>query len=228
MDFSAYEYYLDGDLMEFFEEFGFAMIGIVLGILLVALLVGLVFYVLQSVALYSIAKRRGINNAWLAWIPVGTNWIMGSISDQYQYVVNGKIKNKRKIMLILSLCPIAINLIARVVSTALLLASVGSSATEVVMVSSAVTAVQSVVNAGFSIALAVYGCIALYDLYTSCCPNNNVLFLVLGIIFSFLTPFFLFFNRKRDDGMPPRRPDPVTYTYQEPVANESWQAPEQQ
>ena len=228
MDFSAYEYYLDGDLMEFFEEFGFAMIGIVLGILLVALLVGLVFYVLQSVALYSIAKRRGINNAWLAWIPVGTNWIMGSISDQYQYVVNGKIKNKRKIMLILSLCPIAINLIARVVSTALLLASVGSSATEVVMVSSAVTAVQSVVNAGFSIALAVYGCIALYDLYTSCCPNNNVLFLVLGIIFSFLTPFFLFFNRKRDDGMPPRRPNPVTYTYQEPVANESWQAPEQQ
>ena len=228
MDFSAYEYYLDGDLMEFFEEFGFAMIGIVLGILLVALLVGLVFYVLQSVALYSIAKRRGINNAWLAWIPIGTNWIMGSISDQYQYVVNGKIKNKRKIMLILSLCPIAINLIARVVSTALLLASVGSSATEVVMVSSAVTAVQSVVNAGFSIALAVYGCIALYDLYTSCCPNNNVLFLVLGIIFSFLTPFFLFFNRKRDDGMPPRRPNPVTYTYQEPVANESWQAPEQQ
>ena len=228
MDFSAYEYYLDGDLMEFFEEFGFAMIGIVLGILLVALLVGLVFYVLQSVALYSIAKRRGINNAWLAWIPIGTNWIMGSISDQYQYVVNGKIKNKRKIMLILSLCPIAINLIARVVSTALLLTSVGSSATEVVMVSSAVTAVQSVVNAGFSIALAVYGCIALYDLYTSCCPNNNVLFLVLGIIFSFLTPFFLFFNRKRDDGMPPRRPNPVTYTYQEPVANESWQAPEQQ
>ena len=228
MDFSAYEYYLDGDLMEFFEEFGFAMIGIVLGILLVALLVGLVFYVLQSVALYSIAKRRGINNAWLAWIPVGTNWIMGSISDQYQYVVNGEIKNKRKIMLILSLCPIAINLIARVVSTALLLASVGSSATEVVMVSSAVTAVQSVVNAGFSIALAVYGCIAMYDLYTSCCPKNNVLFLVLGIIFSFLTPFFLFFNRKRDDGMPPRRPDPVTYTYQEPVANESWQAPEQQ
>ena len=46
---------------------------------------------------------------------------------------------------------------------------------------------------------------ALYDVYTSCTPQNNVVFLVLSILFSVTEPFFLFFNRNRDDGMPPRK-----------------------
>ena len=36
-----------------------------------------------------------------------------------------------------------------------------------------------------------------------------LLFLVLSIVFSVTEPFFLFFNRNKDGGMPPRRPDPV-------------------
>ncbi len=53
-------------------------------------------YVLQALSLYSIAKRRGIGKPWLSWIPVANTWILGSISDQYQYVVKGKVRNKRK------------------------------------------------------------------------------------------------------------------------------------
>lgn len=214
----SYEYYMNGDLAEFFEEFGFALVGIVLGILLVALVIAAVFYVLQAVGLYSIAKRRGLSNAWLAWIPIGNYWILGSISDQYQYVVKGKIRNKRKILLILELCIIAVGMIMGLVSTVLLLTADGSDA---VMVSTTVNLIQSLLTFGISITAAVFWYMALYDLYSSCCPESNVLFLVLSIVFSFLLPFFLFFNRKRDDGMPPRRPEPRYIPPQQ-----TWDAPD--
>src|SRR5699024_11895073 len=59
----------------------------------------LVLYIFQSCSLYSIAKRRGISNPGLAWVPVAFVWILGSVSDQYQYVVRGKVCNRRKILL---------------------------------------------------------------------------------------------------------------------------------
>ena len=56
-----------------------------------------------------------------------------------------------------------------------------------------------------AVAAAVIRFIALYDLYRSLEPDNAVLFLVLSILFSITEPFFLFFNRDKDVGMPPRR-----------------------
>ena len=52
-------------------------------------LIGIATYVLSALGLYTIAKRRGLNHPWLAWIPVASAWIVGSLSDQYRYVVNG-------------------------------------------------------------------------------------------------------------------------------------------
>ena len=46
---------------------------------------------------------------------------------------------------------------------------------------------------------------ALYDVYRSMDPNNAVLYLVLSILFRPTEPFFLFFNREKDLGMPPRK-----------------------
>ena len=59
--------------------------------------------------------------------------------------------------------------------------------------------------AGVAIAAAVIRFVALYDVYRSLDPNNAVLFLVLSIFFGVTEPFFLFFNRDKDAGMPPRR-----------------------
>ena len=74
---------------------------------------------------------------------------------------------------------------------------------------------------GISIALAVIRYMALYDIYTSCQPQNNVLFLVLSIIFRITEPFFLFLCRDKDEGMPPRKQEPVYTPPQEP-----WNDPE--
>ena len=82
---------------------------------------------------------------------------------------------------------------------------------------------------GLAIAVMVVRYIAMYDLYTSCNPQNNVLFLVLSIFFSVTEPFFIFFNRKKDGGMPPRRvqaqpqyipPQPSYEPPQEPWENQ--------
>ena len=89
----------------FMEEYGLMILGILGIILLTALLFGLLTYILSSVGLYTIAKRRGIENPWMAWIPMANYWTMGCISDQYQYVVNGKVRNKRKTLLILAVAP---------------------------------------------------------------------------------------------------------------------------
>ena len=50
--------------------------------------------------------------------------------------------------------------------------------------------------------LKVYRYMALYDVYTSCDPHNNVLYLVLSIFVGITLPVFLFICRKKDDGLP--------------------------
>ena len=50
-----------------------------------------VTYVLTSLGLYTMAKRRMINHPWLSWVPVANMWILGSLSDQYRYVARGQV-----------------------------------------------------------------------------------------------------------------------------------------
>ncbi len=59
-------------------------------------------YIMQSLAMYTIADKRGVKNAWLAWIPVGESWVLGKVCDEYDERCNTK-KNWAKTLLILSL-----------------------------------------------------------------------------------------------------------------------------
>ena len=43
-------------------------------------------YVLRALGLYKLAKNKKINNAWLAWIPVGDSYIMGALSEDSPFV----------------------------------------------------------------------------------------------------------------------------------------------
>lgn len=69
----------------------------------IASLSSIASYVLLALGLYTMAKRRGIRNPWLAWIPVANLWLLGCISDQYLYLTQGQNKAKRKLMLILAI-----------------------------------------------------------------------------------------------------------------------------
>lgn len=201
----------DENNLNYLMEFGLLIVSVVLTALLIGLIISIVLYVFRSAGCYHIAKRRGIHNPWLAWVPVAQLWILGCISDQYQYVVRGKIRNRRKILLGLSIASFILNLVTnRINSAALYDYRLSSGFSGVMLVRMGFTLAVLTV----AVVLLVFRCIALYDLYSSCCPDNNVLFLVLGILFPFTTPFFIFCNRKKDLGMPPRVQQPV---YQQPV-----------
>ncbi len=204
--YDAYGYgYNGGELDLLF----YSMFMVVAGILIVALLIGLTIWVFKALALQRIAKRRGISNGWLSWLPVGQDWIIGSISDQYQYLVHGKVCNKRKLLLWFSagvLLSGVVNLIFTVRFTwmgvnaglygyrdfAAFGTGIGYILTMLLIV-------------GVGITCYVLRCIAMYSLYRSCEPKNAVAYLVLGIFFAFLEPVFLFICRNKDQGMPPRR-----------------------
>ena len=177
------------------------------------MLLSIASYVLTALALYAIAKRRGLKKPWLAWIPVADSWLLGSLSDQYRYVVKGEHKSKRKILLFfrvlitimwISLMGLLVNLCFHAVGNAF-----WGTMTEDRIFQILHQALNLLVVflplIGISLAYAVFRYMALYDIYKSLDPANSVLFLVLSILFGVTEPFFLFFSRNKDDGMPPRK-----------------------
>ena len=171
---------------------------------------GIAVYVMRAMSLYTISKRRGINHPWMSWVPVLDLWVIGCISDQYQYVVKGRDKNKRKWLLGLSIA-MAVIYIAFFVLLGVMVgntfggAITGMSAEQVLskLLGPAMGLLACLLPmAGVAIAVMVIRYIAMYDLYTSCTPQNNVLFLILSIFFTVAEPFFLIFICKKDEGMP--------------------------
>lgn len=182
-------------------------------------LFGIASYVLSALALYAIARRRGIRNAWLSWIPVLNCWILGSLSDQYQYVVKGNVKSKRKIMLLLN---ILLTVFAVMVSvlTVFTVVSVIMSINDAQVMRAINGPLLAILGIALplvcvAIAYAVVRFMALFDLYRSLDPHNAVLFLILSIFVGITEPFFLFFNRTKDDGMPPRKHQEPEYVPEE-------------
>ena len=176
-------------------------------------------YILTSLAIYTISRRRGLKKAWLAWIPVVNCWLLGSISDQYQYVVKGEIKSRRKWLLVLSIIKAVLTLtvviLVAVVAAGAIFRGPGFGMRKAVAgpVIGILGVIMPLVAA--HIAYLVIRFMALYDVYRSVDPANSVLYLVLSILFSPTEPFFLFFNREKDLGMPPRKQRTVDAEYVE-------------
>ena len=210
MDPFYYDYYDYG--MDAAESIGLAggflsmFVGFYFLIIFGSLAISLVSYILQSLGYYTIANRRGIKNPWLAWIPFGVTWIIGSISDQYQYVTMGKTKNRRKLLLGLSIGIFAFYILWVIVMVmAAIMAETGVGAAFLGLIT--IFGVLGIFAIAIASAILQYMC--LYDLYRSCNPENSVLFLILSIVVSWLTPVLVFVCRNKDLGMPPRRrPNP--------------------
>ena len=207
-------------MYEYGSELGEAFM-VSAGNMLTSSIISILTYVLLALGMYTIAKRRGIKNPWLAWLPIGSSWILGSISDHYRYAVKREIKSKRKVLVILEI--IMYVLVIAVVSCAVLvvvnafryeMGEIGSYAFEQAMMGPGVVMILGLLPMiGIAIALVILQYMALYDLYRSTVPENATLFLVLSILIGITQPFFVFCNRKKDDGM---YPAPNPYAPQQP------------
>ena len=178
-------------------------------------LFGIAVYILTALAVYTMARRRCLRKPWLAWVPVFNVWLLGSLADQYQYVVKREEKSKRKWLLGQSVAQLLL-WIAVIVLVAVVAASVMIGRRANTWVGPAIGLAGVLLPlAAVTIARLVIRYMALYDVYKSMDPNNCVLYLCLSILVRPTEAFFLFFNRDKDGGMPPRKQEPV-YTRPEP------------
>lgn len=186
----------------------------------------LLFFILQAVALYTIVKRRGIHHAWLAWVPIGNLWILGCISDQYQYVTRHSIRNKRGKLLVLGILTAATAVVAAVLSLNLVRSIEEAIAQEYMTPATwltcrsdlAVIILVGLVMCVLTVVCMVIQYMALYDLFRSCEPENAAVYLLISIFTGVGQVILLMACRNKDQGMPPRRGPAV-----EPDCDESVQ-----
>lgn len=174
------------------------------------------FYVLEGIGLSAMAKRRGIENSWLAWVPFASTWLLGKISDQYREKVTGEDPNLRKNLLI-----------QRILLQATVLAFLGAFLLwyfgilfGVVISEAAGMNMEALL--GFMmpvfvilllmifvvyLVIAVIYCIsqykALFDIYRTSDPKTSTLFFVLSFFSQTALTLGIFLNRNKTLGMPP-------------------------
>jgi len=191
--------------LDVMEDVAVTFLAVYFLIMLVTSIWSIVMYVFHSLGMYTIAKRRMIHNPWLAWIPVANLWILGSISDQYQYMAKGKNTKRRKVLIGLMIALYALVLVIGIVAGVMAgIAVIGEAAAEI-WIPVLILVLGYIALIVLAIVLTVFQYIAYYDLYSSCNPDNAVVFLVLGIFFNFLNAFFVFACRKKDLGIPTPR-----------------------
>lgn len=89
-------------MYSFDELMPFIMLVIVIAIYLFIGLFFLINYVLTAIGLHTVAAKRKLPMAWLAWIPVGNSWVLGSIID-YHTRLRGFKQKWRIVLPVLSL-----------------------------------------------------------------------------------------------------------------------------
>ena len=202
-----------------------ASIAVLGSMLIISLVIGLIFYIFESVGLYTLAKRRGIHNPGLAWVPVARDWVMGSLSDQYALRL-GQHKGYRRILPILGavvtilavlILSFSLQFVVRLASgdpvlyAQLYQASNNPEEAVLLIFGSVVPFVSILYIVG--IVYMVFYFITLYKLFQSCRPGSAVGYLLLSIFLGFLRPFLIFACRNSDEGymMPAYYPPYGTY-----------------
>lgn len=168
------------------------------GVIAVCIAVAALFYVFFALGLYTMAKRRGLENPWLAWVPVAYLYTLGKLADAYAAQHMNKRTNYALVLLLLVAGTVALA-VAMVCTLAF-----GLAYSPVFLVMYIIFVILLVVVA---IVYAVFYYIALYRIYNWHSESATVL-LVLSILFSVIVPFVLFALRNGDNRYlyPPQPP----------------------
>lgn len=65
----------------------------------------IVIYILGAIGLSTMAKKRGLDNPWLAWIPFGNGYLLGKLIDDKVAFGNNIIPNAKIILPVSGLIP---------------------------------------------------------------------------------------------------------------------------
>ncbi|MBR5247178.1 MAG: hypothetical protein IKV25_07405 [Clostridia bacterium] len=158
-------------------------------------------YVLSSIGYMRIANRRGMNNAWLVWIPVARNWTFGAVADNYDETKG--IKRRFRVFLV----------VFSVIQTAILIAV--SSYISMLMpyiikygldlFTYDIANLALLIPVGFAllgvlIANAIYKTcyiVSLYKTFESTDAEKSLIFAILSAVFPFASGLLVFLSREK-------------------------------
>lgn len=199
-------------------------IGIMLYLLIILFYYAMIFlsraiiifsYVMQGIGLSTMAKNRGIEKPWLAWVPMVNSWLLGKISDQYREKVTGEDPNLRQKILIRKIIWVASEV--AIVMTAILwyvclifgmiiAESAGMNSEAVLMPMMPLFVIVLMLLLVAFIVVCVFYCIsqyrALFDIFRSSDPKTSTMFFVLSFFSQVALTLGIFLNRRKTLGMP--------------------------
>ena len=194
------------------EAFGMGIT--IIYIVVYSLLIGLglalsvAAYILTSLSLYTIAKRRDLTKPWTAWIPIANGWLLGCISDCYRmqvlgdYTERGREILKHSIMMIISCAALySVEIVVVVAAEAFVISDTVFTGFYLIFALSTVLGVLI-----FMIVVSVRYFIryykALYDIFRSCQGNLGLLYFLLSLLVPCAQPICLLLSRDKDYGIP--------------------------
>lgn len=206
MDFS---YNFNTTLFDPNEQSAIIILIIWLSVILLFGATQIVSYVLRSLSLYTIAKRRGVSGAGWAWTPIiGVDWLIGKLADQYDLKRTGNNRKFSKVLLILTSILYGVILLTYLILVVVMFTfaireSVGTGSVSETPEFAALLIVYAIF---FLALLALYATgileiIAFYKVYDSCAPKKAILLTFLSVMFGNLAyAICLTAVRNRDDG----------------------------
>lgn len=199
-------------MVDFFTELGIpkeamtafaAMLAIIIGI---SAIIGIVFYLLEAIAVYKMAKTAEIKNPWTAFIPVANSWTFGTLAEKYKKK-NGVKAARFGIILPILEGIVLLESIALTVFAVISVKEIAVYALDAVDKSADMAPEQfmsliPVIILYFAVmatavAYAIVFYVALWRVYASFDNSNATLYIVLSVLFSISMPIILFIIRNR-------------------------------
>lgn len=174
--------------------------GFVAGVLAVIYVIIVMFSVMMGIAIYitsaigqmKMSKKCGVENPWLAFVPVARAYNFGLLAEKYD---DGRIAPKKygRILLGLNIAVLAGGMasiigcvIAVILSSGISQTSAASSRIGILLL-----VLITLAYTALAVVTAVFNYIALYRVYKMFSPANAALFLVLSIFFSIAFPIIM-------------------------------------
>ncbi len=183
---------------------------IILAFYFAAFALSIAQYIITSYSIYTIAKRRLIENAFLAFIPYGNYWILGSIADDYDGK-SGFNYNWRKLLIIFPIVICAAMFLFFIIFSAAFIfieSTMYSHLNYGVMFAIIISVfIMYILILLFAVAFMIIEWICIYKVFESTVPEKAIKYLLISMIVPFGYPICLL--RCKDKGyynIPPQPP----------------------
>ena len=172
-------------------------LAIFIGTFTISLLIGLALYLLESIGVYKMAKSAEIKNPWLSFVPVGRNWVFGTLAKSARFGIILPVLEGIVLIETIALTIFTVISVKEITGYALDAVNTSAEMAPEQFMSLIPVIILYFALMAVAIAYAVVFFIALWRIYASFDKANATLYIVLSVLFSISSPIILFIIRNR-------------------------------